>query len=94
MVDTEFGKIHIGTIIKLIKDIIMSVSRSALEFLRRRGLVDENLRPTCRLNLTDLLVHTVPIIQPLPTQEIRRSFEGGACGDSPPDRNVTHPWYE
>jgi hypothetical protein len=71
----------------------MAVSRSALEWLRRRGMVDENIRPTPRLNATDLLVHTLPIDSPpRPSQPVLRSFEGGNYGESPPDRNETRPW--
>ena len=71
----------------------MTASRSALEFLRRRGLVDENLRPTPRLNATDLLIHTIPMgTPPRPTQSVLRSYEGGEAGEAPPDRNETRPW--
>ena len=71
----------------------MAVSRSALEFLRRKGLIDENSRPTPRVNLTDLLVHTIPLTSPpMPTQRVLRTFEGGEAGESSPDRNVTRPW--
>jgi hypothetical protein len=64
-------------------------SRSALEFLRREGLVDESARPAPRLSLTDLLVHTVPLSSPpLPGQTVLREYEG----QPPPDRGVTRPW--
>jgi hypothetical protein len=67
----------------------MTVSRSALEFLRRTGLVDESLRPRPRLNLSDLRVHTVPLdTPPLPVQSVLRGFEG----HPQPDRNGTRPW--
>lgn len=67
----------------------MAISRSALEFLRRHGLVDEILPPRSRLNLTDLLVNTIPLISPpQPDQVVLRSFEG----EPPPDREATRPW--
>jgi hypothetical protein len=66
-----------------------TVSHSALEFLRRHGLVDENIRPTPRLNVTDLLVHTVPMCSPPnPAQDVLRGYEG----EPPPDRNLSRPW--
>lgn len=67
------------------------LSRSALLFLRRAGLVDESLRPSPRLNVTDLLVHTVPLsIPPMPAQTVLQGYEGAP----PPDRAGSRPWPE
>lgn len=78
----------------------MAVSRSALEYLRRRGLVHEDIRPRPRQNFTDLLVHTVPLDSPpAPSQPVLRSYEQGAVAgyaqlveQEPPDRGGTRPW--
>ena len=70
----------------------MGTSRSALEFLRRKGM-EAPLRPKPRLSISDLLVHTVPLsTPPQPSPRVLRTFEGGDHGESPPDRNVTRPW--
>lgn len=67
----------------------MAVSRSALEFLRRKGLVGEDSRPRPRLDVTALLVHTVPLTSPpLPAQGVLEGFEGVP----PPDRGASRPW--
>lgn len=67
----------------------MGVSRSALEFLRRNGLNDTTPRPRPRLNLTELLVHTVPLKSPpKPQYEVLETFEG----HPPPDRGGSRPW--
>lgn len=65
------------------------LSRSALAFLRRTGIVDEALRPTPRLDVTALRVHTVPLASPpYPSQSVLR----GQDGEVPPDRNLSRPW--
>lgn len=67
----------------------MALSRSPLEFIRRQGWQHESLRPSPRLNLSELLVHTAPISSPpLPGQATLRSYEG----TPPPDRNASRPW--
>jgi len=67
----------------------MAVSRSALDFLRRKGLVTDMLRPGPRLNVSQLLVHTVPIPSPpKPLPHLLTGFEG----DPPPDRGMSRPW--
>jgi hypothetical protein len=65
------------------------VSRSALQFLRRVGLADESPRPAPRLDLSALLIHTIPVPSPpLPPPEVLRTFEGLP----PPDRDLSRPW--
>lgn len=67
----------------------MAFSRSALDFIRRKGLLDESLQPAPRLNVTDLKVHTYPLGgSPRPAQSVLRDFEG----DPAPDRNISRPW--
>jgi hypothetical protein len=67
----------------------MAISRSAVEYLRRKGIAGEQLRPRPRLDVTALLVHTVPLPSPpLPGERELRGFEG--C--PPPDRGGTRPW--
>jgi hypothetical protein len=67
----------------------MARSRSALEFLRRQGLVCEDARPRPRLDVTALLVHTVPLPSPpLPVQKVLEHLEGVP----PPDRGESRPW--
>lgn len=68
----------------------MATSRSALDYLRRIGLAPgEHLRPRPRLNISELLIHTVPLTSPpLPATGTLRSLEG----DPPPDRGAARPW--
>jgi hypothetical protein len=65
------------------------ISRNAVQFLRRHGLVDEPARPKPRLDVQALLVHTVPLPSPpMPGVRTLLAFEG----DGPEDREVTRPW--
>lgn len=67
----------------------MSVSHSALEFLRASGIQDGSLNPRPRLDVDALLIHTTPFgSPPLPAEQVLQDFEGGP----PPDRNLTRPW--
>lgn len=67
----------------------MAVSRSALEYLRRRGLIEDGLRPRPRLAIEDLKVHTVPLSSPpMPSMPVLQDFEGMP----PPDRGASRPW--
>ena len=62
-------------------------SRSASEVLRRTGLTDDP-RQGPRVNLTDLLVHTIPLQAPRPSEPVLRELEGLPA----PDRGETQPW--
>ena len=66
----------------------MATSRSAVEFMSRSGLHPLLAKPAPRLSVGDLLVHTVPLDTPLPSQETLVAYEG----DPPPDRGGTRPW--
>lgn len=67
----------------------MATSRSALEFLRRNGVVEAPARPSPRLAVCDLLVHFVPHPSPPgPPAGVLRRYEG----DPPPDRGAARPW--
>jgi hypothetical protein len=67
----------------------MARSRSPWIFLNRSGIVPETLRPAPRLNVDQLLVHTVPLRSPpQPVPEVLRQYEG----DPPPDRGQTRAW--
>lgn len=68
----------------------MGLSRSPLEFLMRSGInPDETFSPGPRLNITDLLVNTLPTPSPPTLSEtVLRDYEGGP----PPDRAQTQPW--
>lgn len=65
------------------------ISRSPLEFLRRNGIVKENARPRPRLDISALLVHTIPLASPpKPLQSVLETFEGSP----PPDRGLSRSW--
>lgn len=67
----------------------MATSRSSREFLERRGLVRANVPPEPRLDVSELLIHTVPLTTPpQPAQEVLRELEG----EPPPDRQEARPW--
>lgn len=67
----------------------MIVSRNPVEYLKRKGLVDEPARPSPRLDVDALLVHTIPLTSPpRPTQAVLETFEG----EPPPDRGTARPW--
>lgn len=69
----------------------MATSRSAKAYLARKGLTDETLRPAPRLDVSALLVHTVPLDNPpRPAPYILREFEGNPS----PDRIGTRPWAD
>lgn len=64
----------------------MGLSRSPVEYLRRHGLLTEAQRPRPRIDVSALLVHTVPLSSPpKPAQGVVEGFEG----IPPPDRGVT-----
>lgn len=64
------------------------VSRNPVEFLRRHGLVNESTSPAPRLDLSALLVNSIPMTKPYPAQSVLKSFEG----DPSPDRSASRPW--
>ncbi len=67
----------------------MATSRSSREFLERRGLVRANVPPRPRLDVSQLLIHSVPLdTPPQPEQAVLRELEG----EHPPDRQETRPW--
>lgn len=66
----------------------MATSRSAVEFMRRAGMHPALANPAPRLNVGDLLVHTIPLDTPKPSQDALAVYEG----DPPPDRGDTRPW--
>ena len=64
-------------------------SRSAIQFLRRLGAVDEPVRPMPRLNPEALRVNTYPLATPpRPVAAVLVGFNG----DPPPDRGITQSW--
>jgi hypothetical protein len=64
-------------------------TRNPTEFLRRQGLVTDPIRPSPRLDLHSLLVHTIPLQSPPhPGATVLREYEG----DTPPDRAGSRPW--
>lgn len=67
----------------------MIVSRNPVEYLKRHGLVLEPARPSPRLDVNALLVHSIPLRSPpKPTQKVLQEFEG----DPIPDRGTARPW--
>jgi hypothetical protein len=69
----------------------MAVSRNALEYLERKGLVNAAAwPPRPRLAVTDLLVNVLPAGKPDPTQEVLVQYEG--VGGETPDRGAARPW--
>lgn len=64
----------------------MVISRSAIEFQQRHGLVSATLQPASRLAVEDLLVHFLPLHPPNPQPSVLRPFE------IPPDRGTSRPW--
>lgn len=67
----------------------MAISRNPTEYLRRHGLVDEPARPRPRLDLSALLVKTLPLASPpKPTPDVLTEFEG----DPIPDRGLAQAW--
>jgi hypothetical protein len=67
----------------------MAQSRTALDYVRRKGLSIEALRPRPRLAVDELLVHSVPLASPpMPSQTVLRMGEG----DTPPDHGLSVPW--
>ena len=63
-------------------------SRSALEYLQRKGIIVCELPPRPRLCLADLLVNSVPV----PAEQTSRVFLQDADGSPPPDRGAAQPW--
>lgn len=67
----------------------MAVSRNPVQYLRRHGMVDEPARPRPRLDVSALLVHSVPLgSPPKPTAGVLLGFEGNPI----PDRGTARPW--
>jgi hypothetical protein len=66
----------------------MATSRSAVTFLGRAGLHPNLPAPVPRLAPGALLVTSVPLDQPAPSQETLLAYEG----EPPPDRGETKPW--
>ena len=66
----------------------MAFSRNAREYLERKGFLAPSPQPGPRLNLDDLLVHTLPVGRPLPGQGPLLDWEG----QTPPDRGSARPW--
>jgi hypothetical protein len=56
--------------------------------MSRAGLHPLLAQPAPRLNLDDLLVHTVPLDTPKPSNDALLAYEG----DPPPDRGGSLPW--
>jgi hypothetical protein len=67
----------------------MAKSRSAFIFLQREGIIDETMSPAPRLNVTDMLVNTIPLTPPHePSQGVLRDLTGYPT----PDRLLIKPW--
>lgn len=67
----------------------MEISRNPVEYLRRKGLVTEPARPRPRLDISALLVNTIPISDPpKPLALVLQGYEG----EPSPDRGITRPW--
>lgn len=65
----------------------MAVSRSPVEFLMRKGLIEETFSPAPRLDVGALLVNTIPLADPpLASQRVLRQYDLHA------DRGLTRPW--
>lgn len=63
-------------------------SRSALEFMRRNGLIETPRAPRPRLNFRDLIINTMG----LKREQVDPDLMLDADGDPPPDRGVTDRW--
>ncbi len=67
----------------------MIITRNPVEYMRRKGLVEEPAQPKPRLDVRALLVNTIPIADPpYPVANVLKDFEGVP----PPDRGGTRPW--
>lgn len=66
----------------------MATSRSAVVFMGRAGLHPDLPAPAPRLAPGKLLVHSVPLDSPEPSDAVLRAYEG----ETPPDRGETKPW--
>ena len=67
----------------------MGITRNPVEYLRRRGIVQESARLKPRLDIMGLLVHTIPLSNPpKPVQSVLESFGG----DPEPDRGQARAW--
>lgn len=66
----------------------MAFSRNAQEYLERKGLVNTVWPPRPRLDVSSLLVNSLPLGKPEPTQYVLERYEGW----TPPDRGMTKPW--
>lgn len=66
----------------------MATSRSAVVFMARAGLHPNLPAPAPRLAPDGLLVHSVPLDSPSPSQATLAAYEG----EPPPDRGETRPW--
>ncbi len=66
----------------------MATSRSAVVFMSRVGMHPLLALPAPRVNLRDLLIHSVPLDTPKPSQDTLLAYEG----DPPPDRGESQPW--
>lgn len=66
----------------------MAVSRSAIEYLERAGLVESSWVARPRLDVSSLLVHGIPLGRPDPKQSFLEGYEGRPR----PDRGSARPW--
>lgn len=66
----------------------MATSRSAVEFMSRSGMHPLLALNVPRRNLDDLLVHSVPLGTPRPSNDALLAYEG----NPPPDRGGSRPW--
>jgi hypothetical protein len=66
---------------------VANPSRSAFEALRRLGLIAAPGQGP-RINLSDFLVHTIPLAAPRPSTPVLQELEG----EPSPDRGETQAW--
>ena len=67
----------------------MMISRNPVPFLMRKGLVSETMQPKPRLDVSALLVHSIPLRGgATPSATVLRQLEG----EPAPDRAGTRPW--
>ncbi len=67
---------------------VFRISKNPMEYMIRHGIVSEHARPSPRLNVSALLVHTIPLHPPKPAQPVLCQLEG----DPSPDRGGVIPW--
>lgn len=66
----------------------MSASRSALEYMQRKGLVRAEFAPRPRLSIRDLLINQIPV----PNEQTSQGVLEAAEGTPSPDRGAAQPW--